>query len=147
MLTQLQQNRQIIQDFTLKSLAAIPTAFGRLTYIASLRDLSSGNYQHAGLSAVYPAEAVQQSLARCHEEIFEGILELPLAEQERQLRNCLGAMQEGLYDTVKHWRRMESYRVLMPEGAPDYLKELFRSNLSALLEILEAGYSTGHRGE
>ncbi len=54
MITQLQQNRRIIQDFTLTTLAGIPGEFGRLTYMASLRDLSSGKYEHAGLAALVP---------------------------------------------------------------------------------------------
>lgn len=138
MLTDLQQNRRIIQDFTENSLAAIPEAFGRLTYMASLRDLSTGRYEHSGLVAVYPEGSVQQALTRCHEEIFEGILERPLEEQERDLRACLGAMREGLPVTVRSWKRLESYRVLMPEASPEYLKELFCSNLRALLEIVGA---------
>ena len=73
-LTQLQQNRRVIQDFTSSTLAVIPSAFARLTYLASLRDLSSGRYQHAGLTAVYQPEAVQQALEQCHEEIFESIV-------------------------------------------------------------------------
>jgi hypothetical protein len=32
---------------------------------------------------------------------------------------------------------MEAYRVLVPEHSSDYLKELFCSNLRAILEILQ----------
>jgi hypothetical protein len=136
-LTQLQQNRRIIQDFTETTLAGIPGNFARLAYIASLRDLSSGRYEHEGLATLYPGEAIQQALEVCHEQIFERILEMPLSEQEQDLRSCLGAMQSGLGATIGHWQRLESYRVLVPEKSPDYLKELFYSNLRALLEILE----------
>jgi hypothetical protein len=136
-LTQLQQNRRVIQDFTLTTLAGIPGLFARLAYLASLRDLSSGRYEHAGLSAIYPDAAVQQALQLCHEQIFERILEAPLSSQEQDLRACLSAMEGGFADAVSHWRRMEAYRVLVPEAAPDYLKELFCSNLRALLEILD----------
>jgi hypothetical protein len=136
-LTQLQQNRRIIQDFTLTTLAGIPGLFARLTYIASLRDFSSGRYDHAGLAALYPDEALQQALQLCHEQIFECLLEMPLSSQQEDLRACLAAMQGGLPEAVSHWRRMEAYRVLMPEQSPDYLKELFCSNLRALLEILQ----------
>jgi hypothetical protein len=38
---------------------------------------------------------------------------------------------------VSHWRKLEAYRTLLPVEAPDYLKELFCSNIHALLEILE----------
>jgi hypothetical protein len=145
-LTQLQQNRRVIQDFTLTTLAGIPGLFARLIYLASLRDLSSGRYEHAGLSALYPDAAIQQALQLCHEQIFERILEAPLSSQEEDLRACLARMEGGLSDAVSHWRRIEAYRVLVPEAAPDYLKELFYSNLRALLEILVEEYSPARSG-
>ncbi len=141
-LTQLQQNRRIIQDFTTITLAGISGLFSRLTYVASLRDLSSGRYEHAGLAAVYSEPAIQQALELCHEQIFEKILESPMSSQEADLRSCLDAMQAGRETTVGHWLRMESYRVLLPEQAPDYLKDLFCSNLRALLEIFQTERST-----
>jgi len=137
MITELQQNRRIIQDFTLTTLAGIPGEFSRLAYMASLRDLSSGKYEHAGLAALYPEEALQQALNLCHEQIFERVLETPLARQEADLKECLERMPGGLQTALTHWRRMEAYRVLMPERSPDYLKELFCSNLRALLELLQ----------
>jgi hypothetical protein len=143
-ITQLQQNRRVIQDFTSKTLAVIPSAFARLTYLASLRDLSSGRYEHAGLTAVYPREAVQQALEQCHEEIFERILESSLEQQERDLRAHLEGMQDGLCVAVSHWLKLEAYRTLLPVGGPDYLKELFCSNIRALLEILEEECSKAH---
>jgi hypothetical protein len=146
MLTQFQQNRRIIQDFTLTTLAGIPGEFSRLTYMASLRDLSSGRYEHAGLAALYPDDAIQQALNMCHEQVFERVLESPLARQEADLKECLERMPGGLCGTLAHWRRMEAYRVLMPERAPGYLKELFCSNLRALLEILQEACSTVRSG-
>jgi hypothetical protein len=135
-LTRLQQNRRIIQDFTLNTLAGIPGAYARLLYVASLRDLSSGRYEHQGLCALYPQEAVQEALRLCHEQVFERILESPLSEQLEDLRNCLAAMEGGLAEVVSHWQQLESYRVLLPEHVPDYLRDLFLSNLRALLQIL-----------
>jgi len=143
-LTKLQQNRRVVQDFTVNSLAGIPGPFARLVYVASLRDLSSGRYEHQGLVALYPEEAVQQALELCHEQIFERILEMPLEKQLDDLRNCLAAMEGGLPAVVSHWRQLEPYRVLLPESAPGYLKELFFSNLRALLEILHEQCNPSH---
>jgi hypothetical protein len=143
-LTKLQQNRRVVQDFTVNSLAGIPGSFARLVYVASLRDLSSGRYEHQGLVALYPEEAVQQALELCHEQIFERILEMPLEKQLEDLRNCLAAMEGGLPAVVSHWRQLEPYRVLLPESAPGYLKELFFSNLRALLEILHEQCNPSH---
>ena len=92
--------------------------------------------QCTALAALYPDEAVQQALQLCHEQIFERVLESPLLSQQEDLRVCLGAMQGGFCGAVTHWSSMESYRILMPEQSPGYLKDLFCSNLRALLEIL-----------
>ena len=135
---QILRNKSVVGDFTATTLAAIPNTFGRLIYITSLRDLSSGTYEHAGLAALYPQDAIQESLECCHHEIFQKILETPLSVQADDLRECLRGMPGSFKSTVSHWRQLESYRILPPGNAPDYLKELFFSNLRALLEILEA---------
>lgn len=144
---QILRNKGVVQDFTATTLAAIPNLFGRLTYIASLRDLSSGKYEHAGLAALYSPEAIQEALACCHHEIFQRILETPLAIQAEDLRGCLEGMAGPFAATVSHWRQIESYRILLPGDAPDYLRELFFSNLRALLEILDAECSTARSAE
>jgi hypothetical protein len=140
------RNRRVMRDFAATSLAAIPNLFGRLAYVASLRDLSSGKYEHAGLSALYPPESVQEGLECCHQELFQKLLETPLGIQEGDLRECLNGMSGPLSATICHWRQMESYRILPPEDTPDYLRELFFSNLRALLEILQAESSRAHSG-
>lgn len=137
-ITQLQLNRRIIQDFTSSALAQIENPFSRLAYLASLRDLSSNSYDHVALRAVYPPHAVQQALEYCHLEIFERILESPLAIQEKDLRAHLRSLPKGLQGTPPVWRKLETYRTLLPATAPDYLTELFCSNVRAILELLEA---------
>lgn len=134
--------QQVVGDFTAATLAAIPNAYGRLTYLAALRDLSTGKYEHAGLAVVYSPDAVQEALEYCHQEIFVKILETPLSIQEQDLRECLAGMPGNMPVTIAHWRQMEAYRILPPENAPDYLRELFFSNLRVLLELLEAENST-----
>jgi len=138
--------QQVVADVTAQTLAAIPNAYGRLTYLASLRDLSSGTYEHSGLAALYSPEAVQEALEYCHDEVFLKILEMPLAQQESDLRACLEGMPGEVSATAAHWRQLEPYRILPPENAPDYLKELFFSNLRALLDILDSELSKAHRG-
>ena len=139
---QILRNKSVVRDFAATTLAAIPNMFGRLVYIASLRDLSSGNYEHAGLAALYSPQAVQESLECCHYEIFQKILETPLSIQAQDLAECLQGMAGSYPSTLSHWREMEAYRVLLPTNTPAYLKELFFSNLRALLEILQAENST-----
>jgi hypothetical protein len=141
-LEQFQQNRRVIEDVTTRTLAAIPTNYGRLLYISSLRDLASGRYRHEGLSAVYPEDAVQQALAHCHEELFAKILETPLARQEWDLRACLGSLEGDFWRVVANWQELESYRLLLPTRVPAYLQALFCSNLRALLGVFAGEHAT-----
>jgi hypothetical protein len=136
-LTQLQQNRRIIQDLTISTLVRISSLYSRLAYLASLRDISTNVYDHSGLDAIYPRAAVRQALEQCHQELFERILETPLVVQEEDLRTHLRTLPNGSRNAAAQWRRLEAYRALLPAESPEYLKELFCSNVRAILEILE----------
>src|SRR5258708_25667527 len=136
-LTQLQQNLRIIQALTVSTLARISRLFSRLAYLASLRDLSTNVYDHSGLDAVYPQAAVRQALEQCHQELFERILETPLLVQEEDLRAHLRTLPNGSRNAAAQWRRLEGYRALLPAESPDYLQELFCSNVRAHPDTLE----------
>ncbi len=98
------QNRSVIEDFTSRTLAVIPSEFGRLYYVSSLRDPDTGRYSHDGLMEVYSENSVQAALTQCHEELFSRILETPLKEQERDLRKCMGSSGDEFWDVVENWR-------------------------------------------
>ncbi len=133
-----QQSRDVIEDFTSRTLAIIPSDFGRLYYVSSLRDSTTGRYRHDGLEDVYSENSVQEALEHSHEELFSRILETPLNQQERDLRKCLDSAGDKFGTVVETWRKDQSFRTMCPEGLPNYLKELFYSNLSALLAIFSA---------
>jgi len=131
---QLRIHRQILYDLAVHYLEPLTGNFARLAYLASLKNPSTNIYAHDRLAAVYGREPVEESLANCHEELFERLLEMPLAEQEEDLREFLETRPEGIQEGIRICRRgIEDW---IPSEAPDYLKELFRSNLNALLVLL-----------
>jgi hypothetical protein len=140
-LERFQQSRAVIEDFSSQTLAAISSDFGRLHYVSSLKDSNSGRYEHDGLTSLYSADAVQAALSHCHEELFSRILETPLTEQERDLKECLGVAGDKYWDVIESWRETRAFQQMCPEGLPDYLNELFCSNLGALLAIFSANRS------
>lgn len=131
---QLRMHRQILYDLALHYLEPLTGSFARLAYLASLKNPSTQVYAHERLSAVYGREPVGETLVECHEELFEKLLEMPLAKQEEDLRQFVATLPEGAQEGIRVCRgRIEDW---IPMRAPEYLKELFRSNLSALLELL-----------
>jgi hypothetical protein len=132
------QKRRVIQDFTSTALAGIPNPFARLACVASLKPSNSDSYQHTGLAAVYGEEAMRQALTQCHEELFERILESPWLIQVADLRGYLSRLPQDLRGGAADWRTPEAYRELVPLKSPDYLRELFCSNIRAMLDIILA---------
>jgi len=132
------RNRGVVEDFAERTLSAITTDYGRLLYVATLRDLGSGAYSHSGLESLYPMAAVQEALTASHEAVFERILEMPLSRQLQDLKACLMAYDEGVGDLAGRWKDLEFYRSLVPLGLSEETKELFCSNLEALLSIIES---------
>lgn len=130
------QSRAVIEDFSTRTLSAIPSDFGRLSYICSLKDSRSGLYEHDGLMNLYPASAVQAALKHCHEELFSRILEAPLKEQARDLRECVNTAGEAGWEALKKWGTNRSFQEMCPGDLPGYLQDLFCSNMTALLAIL-----------
>ena len=132
------RSRCVFEDFTSRTLAAIPSEFGRLYYVSSLKDSLTGRYQHDGLMDMYSETSVQEALGQCHEELFSRILETPLSEQERDLRKCLDMTGDRFWSFVDTWQSDKSFQAMCPEGLPGYLKDLFCSNVGALLAIFSS---------
>ncbi len=141
---QLRIYRQILYDLALHHLEPLQGNFSRLAYLAALRDQSTGVYGETALIKAYGQEPVHQALSRCHEELFERVLELPLAQQLEDLAQYWGTQGEpGAQNETARGELLESW---VPSQAPEYLKELFRSNLNALFELLHSRKSRARSG-
>jgi hypothetical protein len=137
-LERFQQSRAVIEDFTSRTLAVIPSDFARLYYLCSLKNPGTGRYEHDGLKEIYSESSVQAALAQCHAELFSRILETPLKDQERDVRKSLDTAGDELWSVVEAWRASRPFCTMCPEGLPSYLSDLFTSNMDALLGIIAA---------
>ncbi len=134
-----------VQDLQDRTLAELNGGLTRLVYLSSTRDYNTGEYQHAGLADRFGSEAAQKALARCHETAFHDLLYSTLADLVGQLSvyiESTGAERERVLDA---WRRLQAYRVLIPEACDEFSAEFFASNIKVALEALRAAPAVGRQ--
>jgi len=134
MLDHLRIHQQIIYDLTVRDLEPLSGHFERLAYLAARRDAATGEYSHPHLCAAYDPSRVHEVLFKCHEELFERLLESTLAEQQEDLLKFLGRLPGDERGKVQYC--LQTSESWIPPLAPDYLKQLFRSNQAVLAELL-----------
>ena len=78
-------DRSAAADLWRNTLSQIPTTFGRLIYLASLRDQNTGSYQHHGLAQLFGAEETDQTLRQSHLLTFSEWLCFNLEQQKYDL--------------------------------------------------------------
>lgn len=121
-----------------KTLSQIPTLFGRLVYLASLRDPAGGRYRHEVLTALMGVEESHRVLNRGHHRLFSEWLAHGMAEQRRDLDEYLRA--SGAPRDPRH------YHHLVPPAARDVERQLFLADLGTLMELLRYNNGGGANG-
>jgi hypothetical protein len=135
--------RSAIGDLWKNTLSRIPTVYGRLHYLASLRDPNSGAYRHHGLSAVFGREESGKALRESHENTFVEWLKLSLAEKHSDLLQYLTPLEEPFEVVVDHWLKSGVYRTIAPAAARSVETDLFSHDLEALLETFRHSARSG----
>ena len=111
-----------------KTLSRIPTRFGRLVFLAELRDPLTGRYAHASLSQMVGGEITDRTLSQSHHEIFSEWLSSSLAQQKADLDEYLTGTRAPLDPT--------RYREVAPATAHQVERQLYLTDLETLLELL-----------
>jgi hypothetical protein len=112
-----------------KTLSQVPTVFGRLTLLASLRNPSTGRYSHEELLPFLGPEDTDRALCNSHHQVFTEWLRFSLAEQKADLDDYLCITGRS--------RRAVDYRHLIPPTARDVERQLYLTDLETLLELLK----------
>jgi len=135
------ERSRALRDLWDRTLSQVPTTFGRIAYLASLRDHNSGRYQHYGLAQVYSREEADEALRSSHLGAFAEWLTYALVRQKDDLEKYLLSLEEDLKTVLEAWTGLRPYRNLIPAGATDAQRELFFSDLELILELLRGELS------
>lgn len=119
-----------------RTLAHIPSLYGRLAFLASLVNVNTGRYEHHGLAMIFGEEEAHKALKQSHEEAFLAWLSLRLEQQKADLELYFSTLPASKKTLVENWRRLMPYRTAIPAWASQAQRDLFESNFALLLKLL-----------
>jgi hypothetical protein len=110
-----------------KTLAQVPTVFGRLAYLSGLRDIA-GLYGHPSLHHWVGQDEADRTLSHCHHQVFRHWISFPLAEQKADLDTFLNTSRDAI--------DLAFCRGLIPHAVQEMESLLFLTDMEMLLELL-----------
>ena len=136
-------NRGAAPDLWRNTLAQIPSVFGKLVYLASLRNSNSGEYEHHGLANLFGSEEANRAMGDSHAELFAEWLCFDLQQQKEDLGTYLSEIEGPRRTVLKTWLQLEPYRNCMPASAREVERVLFLTDLEMLLALLRNEHGVG----
>lgn len=139
------EKEAILTESWRRTLAGIPTFPGRLAYLASLRNINTGTYEHFGLSQKIGASEVDRLLRRSHIDLFQEWLCFGLERQRREIEDYLSDLEGDKREIVFTWLSLGPYAVWIPAESRDVERKLYYADLSAVLELIRRDYGVASR--
>jgi hypothetical protein len=137
---QIVHDREVFDDTWGRELAEIETAYGRLVYLAGLRDSNSGRYEHY---ATEPSSRnrVHTYFLRLHEAIFREWVNYTLERKKADIEFYIGGLDSvDRSELVDAWLRLTPYKNLVPAAIRGPDREKHISDFEAILGLLRNVY-------
>jgi hypothetical protein len=130
-------DQRAVADVWRNTLSQIPSVFGRLVYLAGLRNPNSGHYDHHGLALVFGADHANRALKKSHKQVFAEWLSFKLEHQLADLNLYLMDLPEDKKTVLQAWAKFKPYRNVLPSNAKPVERRLYLSELETMLELLK----------
>jgi len=130
-------------DLWRKTLQQIPSVFGRLVYLASLRNSVTGKYEHHGLALVFGDDEARKALRKSHAKAFAEWLAFNLEQQKADLDLYLSPVAADKQSIVRNWLNIKTYKTFVPSSATTVEKRLYTADIEALIALLKNEYGGG----
>src|SRR6202161_4125160 len=136
-------DRSASADLWRNTISQIPSVFGRLVYLASLRNPNNGSYEHHGLALVFGEDEANKALKNSHTAVFAEWLSFNLEQQKADLDLYISTLFEDKRVVVETWIRLAPYQNLLPASARGVERRLYITDFTALLELLKGANGIG----
>jgi hypothetical protein len=118
-----------------RTLSQIPSLFGRLVYLSSLRDPNTGEYQHFGFAQRFTDKEADRTLRRSHTETFSDWLCYSLEEQKTDLDLYLASLPQDSQTVIANWKLLPPFTNLVPVPTREAQRALFLADLRLVVEL------------
>jgi hypothetical protein len=123
-----------------RQLAAIPSVFGRLNYLAGLNNKTAGRYIHPGLKATFGALRADRVIRDSHEQVFREWLSFNLAQQKADLDVFLSSVEGYRRQILAACAAAAPHAWLIPDVAAEHERRLYLADLEVVLDTLYSEY-------
>lgn len=134
------REREASGEVWARDLSHITTSYGRLVYLAGLRNSNTGLYEHYGSDAAVRTEA-NITLKRIHEDIFNEWVSYPLERKKADIEVYIaGIDQVDRTELIDAWLRLTPYKNLVPASIQGPERRKHVSDFEAILGLLKNVY-------
>ncbi len=133
---------QLLEAVCARDLSHIETSYGRLVYLAGLRNPDTGRYEHFGVTGTgASALDASRALRRIHERVFNEWVSYPLERKKADVELYIaGILQVDRMELIDAWLRLTPYKNLVPASIQGPEREKHTSDFEAILGLLKNVY-------
>jgi hypothetical protein len=128
-----------------RTLSAIPTLIGRVSYLSSLRNAHTGSYEHFGLAQRVGEDEVDRILRRSHMTVFQEWLCFGLERQKDELDEYFSELEGDKREIISNWLKLEPWNTWVPGESRDVERKLFNADLAVILELIRVEHGVSSR--
>jgi len=139
------KEREESDDLWLRELSHIGTSYGRLVYLAGLRNPDTGRYEYYGSTGSSSSADANQTLKRHHEAIFRDWISYPLETKKVDVELYIaGIDQVEKAELIDAWLRLTPYKNLVPASIQGPERQKHISDFEAILGLLKNVYGVAY---
>ncbi len=133
--------QDLSDDLWLRNLPHIATSYGRLVYLAGLRNPDTGRYEYYGSTGTSSGTEANRILKRHHETIFREWVSYPLEKKKADIEMyILMIAQVDKAELIDAWLRLTPYKNLVPASIQGPERQKHVSDFEAILGLLKNVY-------